>query len=74
VILRIARKQVVPRERHGLEHLAAAVDALGFDEHGDPALLGHDPVILVEIFVRAARGREDLKEETANVEKTRPNR
>jgi hypothetical protein len=33
------------------------------EEHGDSALLGHDPVVLVEIVVRAARGGEDLPEE-----------
>jgi hypothetical protein len=55
--------------------LASALDARGFDEHRDPALVGHDPVVLVQIVVRAARGGEDLpEEETATVEKTLPNR
>lgn len=41
---------------------AAAVDALGFDEDGDPPLRGHDPVVLVEVFVRSTGGGEDLAE------------
>ncbi len=42
---------------------SGAVDPIRPDEHGGPALFGHDPVVLVPVVVLAAGSAEDLSPE-----------
>jgi uncharacterized protein (TIRG00374 family) len=49
----------------GLCPSAARGDPGRGDQHGDPPLLGHHPVVGAEVVVRSARGGEDLAQQQA---------
>jgi len=49
----------------GLCLSAARGDPVRGDQHGDPPLLGHHPVVSREVVMRPARGGEDLPEQQA---------